>query len=164
MEQENKFTEQENKHGSKAVGGTALGLSIGALAAELLGGNLGNILGGNRGGESAPVSHTEAKLMAENAELKTEVKLRDSNIYTDSKFLELYKYVDGKFSYVENQLCEQRVYNATNTAAISCLQGQVAQLAALTKVIIPIGNVCPQPMPQNNSWVAPTTPTGTTGS
>ena len=162
MEQENKFIEQENKHESKAVSGTALGLSIGALAAELLGGNLGNIFGGNRSGESAPVSHTEAKLMAENAELKTEVKLRDSNIYTDSKILELYKYVDGKFSYVENQLCEQRVYNATNTGAISCLQGQVAQLAALTKVIIPIGNVCPPPMPQYNSWVAPTTPTGTT--
>jgi hypothetical protein len=155
--------EHENNYASKGVGGTALGLSIGAVAAELLGGNLGNIFGGNRGGESAPVSHTEAKLMAENAELKNEVKFRDSTIYTDNKMLELYKYFEGKFSCVENQLCEQRVYNATNTAAISCIQGQVAQLAALTKVIIPIGNVCPQPMPQYNSWVAPTTPTGTTG-
>lgn len=148
--------EHENNYSTKSVSGTALGLSIGAIAAELLGGNLGNILGGNRGGESAPVSHTEAKLMAENAELKTEVKLRDSNIYTDSKILELYKYVDGKLACVESQLCEQRVYNATNTAALSCLQGQVAQLAALTKTIIPIGNVCPQPMPEKNSWVAPT--------
>lgn len=155
--------EHENNYASKGVGGTALGLSIGALAGEFLSGNLANIFSNNRGGESAPVSHTEAKLMAENAELKTEVKLRDSNIYTDSKILELYKYVDGKFSHVENQLCEQRVYNATNTAAISCIQGQVAQLAALTKVIIPIGNVCPQPMPQYNSWVAPTTPTTPTG-
>lgn len=149
--------EHENNYASKGIGGTALGLSIGAIAAEFLGGNLGNILGGNRGGESAPVSHTEAKLMSENAELKTEIKLRDANIYTDSKMLELYKYVDGKLACVESQLCEQRVYNATNTAAISCLQGQVAQLAALTKIIIPIGNVCPQPMPEKNSWVAPTT-------
>ena len=113
--------------------------------------------------EKAKILAAKAKLMAENAELKTEVKLRDSNIYTDSKILELYKYVDGKFSCVENQLCEQRVYNATNTAAIACIQGQVAQLAALTKTIIPIGNVCPAPMPQYNSWVAPTTPTTPTG-
>lgn len=155
--------EHENNYASKGVGGTALGLSIGALAGEFLSGNLGNIFGNNRGGESAPVSHTEAKLMAENAELKTEVKFRDSTIYTDNKMLELYKYFEGKFACVEGQLSEQRVYNATNTGAISCLQGQVAQLAALTKVIIPIGNVCPQPMPQYNSWVAPTTPTGTTG-
>lgn len=151
--------EHENNYASKGVGGTALGLSIGAIAAEALGGTLGNIFGngGNRSGESAPVSHSEAKLMAENAELKTEIKLRDSNIYTDSKILELYKYVDGKLACVENQLSEQRVYNATNTAAISCLQGQIAQLSALTKVIIPIGNVCPAPMPQYNSWTAPTT-------
>lgn len=155
--------EHENNYASKGVGGTALGLSIGALAGEFLSGNLANIFSNNRGGESAPVSHTEAKLMAENAELKNEVKFRDSTIYTDNKMLELYKYFEGKFSHVENQLCEQRVYNATNTAAISCLQGQVAQLAALTKVIIPIGNVCPQPMPQYNSWVAPTTPTTPTG-
>jgi hypothetical protein len=151
--------EHENNYATKSVGNTALGLSIGALAVEALGGNLGNILGngGNKSGESAFVSHTEARLMSENAELKTEIKLRDSNIYTDSKILELYKYVDGKLSCVESQLCEQRVYNATNTAAISCIQGQVAQLSALTKVVIPLGNVCPAPMPQYNSWTAPTT-------
>lgn len=154
--------EHENNYASKGVGGTALGLSIGALASEFLGGNLGNIFGnGNRSGESAPVSHSEAKLMNENAELKTEIKLRDANIYTDAKILDLYKYVDGKLGVIEGQLCEQRVYNATNTAAISCLQGQIAQLSALTKVVIPIGNVCPAPMPQYNSWVAPTTPTAT---
>jgi hypothetical protein len=30
----------------------------------------------------------------------------------------------------------------------------------LTKTIIPAANVCPQPMPQYNSWTAPTTTTG----
>ena len=135
--------EHENDYASKEVGGTALGLSIGALASELLGGNLGNIFGGNRSGDNAPVSRYEAKLQSENAELKTEIKLRDSNIYTDGKILELYKYVDNKFSCVEGQLCEQRVYNATNTAAISCIQGQVAQLLSLTKLVVPNASICP---------------------
>lgn len=135
--------EHENTYASKGLGGTALGLSIGAIAGEVLGGNLGNILGGNRNGENAPVSRYEAQLQAENAELKTEVKLRDSNIYTDSKILDLYKYVDGKIAHVENQLCEQRVYNATNTAALACIQGQVAQLMALTKLVVPNTSVCP---------------------
>jgi hypothetical protein len=135
--------EHENNYASKEVGGTTLGLSIGALASEFLGGNLGNIFGGNRGGDNAPVSRYEAKLQAENSELRTEVKLRDSNIYTDSKILELYKYVDNKISCVESQLCEQRVYNATNTAALSCIQGQVAQLLSLTKLVVPNTSVCP---------------------
>ena len=96
------------------------------------------------------------EMLARIAELETEVKLRDSNIYTDSKILELYKYVDGKFGVVEAELCQQRVYNATNTATLNCISGQVASLLALTKTVIPIGNVCPEPMPAYNSWTAPT--------
>ena len=68
----------------------------------------------------------------------------------------MYKYVDGRFNAVEGQICQQNVYNATNTAAIGCIQGQIAQLMSLTKTIVPIDNVCPQPMPQYNSWTAPT--------
>lgn len=154
--------EHENNYATKGVAGTALGLGIGAVAAELLGGgNLGNILnGGNRNNCADPmVSRYELTQATRIAELETEVKLRDSNIYTDGKILDLYKYVDGKFSGVEAQLCEQRVYNATNTAAISCIQGQVAQLMSLTKTIVPIGNVCPEPMKLYNSWTAPTAPT-----
>lgn len=152
--------EYENKYASRGVGNTALGLSIGALGAELLGGGIGNILGGGRSGcGEHQYSRYDAEKDARIAELETEVKLRDSNIYTDGKILELYRYVDGKFAGVEQQLCEQRVYNATNTAAIGCIQGQVAQLMSLTKCIIPISNVCPQPMAQYNSWTAPTTPT-----
>lgn len=148
--------EHENNFASKGMGGTALGLSIGAIAAEVLGGNLGGILGGNRSGDNATVTRYEAQLQAQNAELKTEIKLRDSNIYTDQKILELYKYVDGKIACVEGQLCEQRVYNATNTAALSCIQGQVAQLMALTKLVVPNASICPG---WGNVTVAPATTT-----
>ena len=45
----------------------------------------------------------------------------------------------------------------TNTATINCISGQIAQLMSLTKTIVPADNVCPAPMPQYNSWTAPTT-------
>jgi hypothetical protein len=99
------------------------------------------------------VSRYEAGQNARIAELETEVKLRDSNIYSDGKILDLYRYVDGKFACVENQLADQRVYNATNTAAISCIQGQIAQLASLTKVVVPNSSICP-------GWTTTTTTAG----
>jgi hypothetical protein len=150
--------EHENRYASRGVGGTALGLSIGALGAGLLSGSFGNLLGGANCAcnEDHYVNRYEASQNARIAELETEVKLRDSNIYCDSKILELYRYVDGKFGAVESELCQQRVFNATNTSAIGCLNAQIAQLMALTKTVIPADNICPQPMPMYNSWTAPT--------
>jgi hypothetical protein len=52
-------------------------------------------------------------------------------------------YMDGRINHIEHELCDQRVYNATNTAAITCIQGQIAQLASLTKVVIPNASICP---------------------
>lgn len=152
--------EYENKYASKGVAGTGLGLGIAGTALGLLGGNgLNGILGGIANGgcsEDHVVNRYELSQNARIAELETEVKLRDSNIYTDAKILDLYKYVDGRFGAVEAQICQQNVYNATNTATLNCLSGQIAQLMSLTKTSIPIDNVCPAPMPQYNSWTAPT--------
>ena len=138
----------------QTIAGTALGLLNGGL------GNLG-IGGWNNGApENMPVNRYEATQAAKIAELETEVKLRDANTYTDSKLLDLYKYVDRKFDHIEHELCDQRVYNATNNTVIGCIQNQVNQLAALTKVVIPTSSICPEPMARYNSWVAPTaTPT-----
>ena len=33
---------------------------------------------------------------------------------------------------------------------------QVAQLASLTKVVIPAASICPEVMPRYNSWKSPT--------
>jgi hypothetical protein len=76
---------------------------------------------------------------------------------TDS--LELYKYVDGRFRAVEAQIASQAVVNAQITANISCMQSAISTLQGLTKTVIPIANVCPQPMPEYNSWTAPTATT-----
>ena len=99
----------------------------------------------------------EANLGAE----ATAIALLRSNTYNDQKMLEMYKYIDGKFSGVEAQLCQQAVINSQVTANISCMQGQINQLMGLTKCVIPIGNVCPEPMQRYNSWTAPTTPAST---
>jgi hypothetical protein len=155
--------EHENKFASKGVAGAGLGLGIAGTALGLMAGNGGfNLFGNNANcgcNEDHYVNRYEAAQSARIAELETEVKLRDSNIYTDSKILDLYKYVDGKFGAVEAELCQQRVFNATNTSVISCINGQIATLMALTKTVIPADNVCPQPMAMYNSWTAPTAPT-----
>lgn len=136
------------EYASKGVANAGLTTGIIGTALGAMGtGILPNLLGGNRNnccnGDSTPVSRYEAAQSARIAELETEVKLRDSNIYTDSKILELYRYVDGKLEGVNAAICQQNVYNATNTAALSCIQGQVAQLMSLTKLVVPNGSVCP---------------------
>jgi hypothetical protein len=68
-------------------------------------------------------------------------------------------YVDHRFEGVNAQLCAQSVVNAQVAANLSCMQGNIATLMGLTKTIIPITNVCPEPMPALNSWTAPTATT-----
>lgn len=151
--------ELENKYASKGVAGSGLGLGIAGTALGLLNGNgLGGLFGNNVNGcsEDHYVNRYEAMQSARIAELETEVKLRDSNIYTDNKILALYQYVDGKVSNIESQICQQNVYNATNTATINCISNQVAQLMNLTKLVIPNGSVCPG---WGNVTVSPATTT-----
>jgi hypothetical protein len=126
--------EYENKYASKGVGGAGLGLGIAGTALGLLSGN--GILGGILGGGNASCEH-DAVLRARIAELETEVKLRDATIYTDSRLNDFRNYVDAKFDGVNAAICQQNVYNATNTATLNCLSNQVAQLMSLTKVVIP---------------------------
>ena len=141
--------EYEHNYASKGVAGAGLGLGIAGTALGLLNGNgLGGLFGGWGANaatchENMPVNRYEAQQQARISELETEVKLRDSNIYTDSKILNLYTYVNGKFTSIEKELCDQKVYNATNTATIGCIANQVNQLMALTKLVIPNTSICP---------------------
>lgn len=136
---------------SKGVAGTGLGLGIAGTALGLLNGSNGNgILSGLWGNncncsENCNVNRYELAQEQKIATLESQIALRDANIYNDSKMLELYKYVDGKFAVMNDKWTDQAVYNATNTATISCMASQIAQLQALTKIVIPITNVCPQP-------------------
>lgn len=141
--------------GTTALGiiGTVLG-SLGVAGNG--GGGLFNLGGGAVCHENMPINRYEAQQSARIAELETEVKLRDANTYTLSEMAKFRDYVDGKFAAVHEELCQQRVYNATNIATVNCLSGQVAQLMSLTKVVIPNTSICPG---WGNVTVAPATTT-----
>lgn len=135
------------EYASKGIAGTGLGLGIAGTALGLLGGNLPNILGSVAGGnvcsDNMHVNRYELAQEQKIAGLESQIALRDANIYNDKKTLEVYKYVDGELKGIREELCNQRVYNATNNAAIGCVQGQIAQLFSLTKLVVPNGSVCP---------------------
>lgn len=139
------MVEVDKNFASKGVAGTALGLSIGAIGLEALRGGLNGIFGGTGGvcTENMPVNRYEAAQSARIAELETEVKLRDANTFTMTEMGKLRDYVDRRFEGVNASINAQAVYNATNTAALSCIQGQVAQLMSLTKLVVPNGSICP---------------------
>jgi hypothetical protein len=141
----------EMTYASKGVAGSGLGLGIAGTALGLLNGGLGNILGGWGANnacychENMPVNRYEATQQARIAGLETEVKLRDANFYTLGEMGKLREYVDSKFARVEKEICDQKTYNAVNTATLNCISGQVAQLMSLTKMVIPIASICPTP-------------------
>ena len=128
----------------------------------MLNGGLGNVLGTgyNNCGCSDNMNVSRYELSQENriAKLETEVALRDANIFTDQKIAEVYEKLDGRIRGVEAGLNAQAVYNATNTATINCIQGQVAQLFSLTKLVVPNTSVCPG---WGNVTITPSTTTTT---
>jgi len=93
----------------------------------------------------------------------SEIALLKSEQNTEVKIADVYERIMTRVNANERTQSEvnaaQAVYNASANSAISVLQNQVGVLNSLTKTIVPITNVCPQPMPQYNSWTAPTTTT-----
>lgn len=153
---------------SKGVAGSGLGLGIAGTALGVLnGGNgiLGGLFGNRVSGCSEDHCVNRYELGQENriAELTADKKLLESTIYTNSQLNEFRNYVDRRIAGVETRLNAQDVYNATNTAAITCINGQIATITAtlggITKTVVPITAVCPEPMKLYNSWTAPTATT-----
>jgi hypothetical protein len=89
------------------------------------------------------VNRYEFGLQQELAAKDAKIGLLESNIYTDSKIADVYERLNAKIGGVEAQLSAQAVYNATNTAALNCMQGQIAQLMGLTKLVVPNSSICP---------------------
>lgn len=98
-------------NGTKALGivGTTLG-SIGTAAGT---GILNGILG--RGGvvcsENMPITRYDSALIQENASLKVQVGLRDSQVYTDQKLSEVLAYVNGQIAALNSAVAAQAVQN-----------------------------------------------------
>ena len=148
---------------SKGVAGSGLGLGIAGTALGVLNGGLGNLLGGmgmnaNGCGSNAYINRYELEMENKIVAKDSEIALLKSNIYTDQKIADVYERLNTKIGVVEAGINAQAVYNAANTATIGCIQGQVAQLFGLTKLVVPNTSVCP-------GWgeVNVTIPTTTTG-
>jgi hypothetical protein len=127
------------------------------------GGLLGGLFGGgncyNNNGCNTPITRYDQSINDKLTAVMNENSLLKANIYNDQKSLEMYQYVDGRLRSIEAQICQQNVVNAQVTANISCMQNAINTLSGLTKTVIPIDNVCPEPMQRYNSWTAPTTTT-----
>ena len=116
---------------SKGVAGAGLGTGIAGLTLGVLNGGLGNLFnGGMCGGtysaracsEDHCVNRYEMGLVQENASLKSDIALRDANVYQDQKMLEMYKYIDGKLNEVHAVLSSQAVMNQSTKDSFQLLQ------------------------------------------
>lgn len=130
--------------------GTALGVLNGGLGGVLnMGGNCGCATPMNAGccSENTVVTRYENSLVQQIAAKDSENALLRSNIYTDGKLVEIVKDYTTQINALERRICEnekeQAMYNGANTAAMNCMSGQIAQLFALTKLVVPNTSVCP---------------------
>ena len=154
---------------SKGVAGAALGTGIAGTALGILNGGLGNILGGNMWNngcsDNCYVNRYELDLENKIVSKDSEIALLKSNIYTDQKLADLYTNLQVQLNTIkENQNAvnmQQAVYNGTNTATISCIQNEIAQLQGLTKLVVPNTSVCPG---WGNVTITPAASTTTTPS
>lgn len=144
----------EHNYASNAKANAALTTGIigtSGFGLALLNG-LGGILGGAKPvcSEEHVVNRYEAAQSARIAELETEVKLRDANIYTDQKMLELYKYFEGENRSIRTEFGEykaqQGVINANLMTGVDVLKSQIADtraiLAGITRTAVPSNVIC----------------------
>lgn len=123
-------------------------------------GNCGGGLFGNNcnsGGccsANTAVNRYELSLTQEIAAKDARIGLLEAQVYTDGKLVDVVKDYTAQISALAAEVrankeqqgeinMQQAVYNGTNTATISCIQGQIAQLMSLTKLIVPNASVCP---------------------
>lgn len=151
------------EYASKGVGNAGLttgiiGTALGALNGV---GGIGGIFGNQPKHESDEfVTRYDVNMIREIMEKDRQIALLEADKYTDQKFADFNDRINTRFSAVEGQLAQQAVWNATQTGLIGCIQGQVAQLQSMTKVVIPNGSVMPG---WGNVTITPATSTTTTG-
>lgn len=141
---------------SKGVAGSGLGLGIAGTALGVLNGGLGGILGGITGGcsENQMVNRYELDMAQSLANKDMEIAYWRGQDETNRKISDTYANLEGQIKDLAREVrcnkdeqtgvnMQQAVYNGTNTAAIGCIQSQIAQLFSLTKLVVPNTSVCP---------------------
>lgn len=131
------------EYATKAVGNAGLTTGIIGTALGALGGSGGLNLFGARHSEDEVVTRYDANMMREIMEKDRQIALLEADKYTDQKIADLADRMNNRFTAVEGQLAQQAVWNATQTGLIGCIQGQIAQLQSMTKLVIPNASVMP---------------------
>lgn len=176
---------------SKGVAGAGLGLGIAGTALGVLNSN-GNLLGGLFGGVNQAQQSLALNALAERdakiAKLEAERYTDHSALDVRDRIAALNKDVIGQIIVNDKaiaslesdvkclakqiELREQIVLGKVNEVALTANNGLTAlagtvnclqqTVNGITKTIVPAAAVCPQPMPQYNSWTAPAAPTSDT--
>lgn len=167
-----KTSEGTENVASSGVGGTALGLGIAGtvgLLNQMGGGNGNGFLGGLFGGGNCN---------GQVAALQSQIAKLESERYTDSVGIELYKQtakdnagifekINSNFTVTFNALAaldkQVAVSEAVNAERMRCANERISALEGLTKTVIPTTSICPEVMTRYNSWTAPTTAATTGG-
>lgn len=151
------------------------GIATGGLVTGIAGSTLGvlNTLAGHAaaGSKAEYVTKGEAEMMHQLSAKDSEIALLKADQASEIKMTEVYRQNHAELKELEKEMREmqkeqysinsqQMVVNAQVAANMAVAQNNIAavqeQLGNLTKCIIPITNVCPEPMKAYNSWTAPT--------
>lgn len=156
------MAEYETNH-SNSYGLGVAGTTLGAIGTglSLMNGGLANLFGGGMATTGNGYVTREAFEMAQKvAQKDSEIALLKSEQNTEIKIADVYERLITRINADAKAQAEvnsaQAVFNAGANSAIAVLQSQIGVLNGLTRTIVPIGNVCPEPMPLKNSWTAPT--------
>lgn len=165
------------EYASKGVAGAGLGTGIAGLSLGVLNamGGLAS-LGGGLG--IAPRAEMPQFVTKDELAMAQQLSAKDSEIAilkadndTDRKLVDVYAKLESRdkeiwqvIADVKERMCNERaaqgIVNAQVGANIAVNQNNIQALQTLvgsiTKTIIPIDSVCPEPMPAKNSWTAPT--------
>ena len=145
---------------SKGVGTAGLTTGIIGTAGWLLNGGLGGLFGGGNNcaavacSENMAVNRYELDLVQEISKKDMRIGLLESQVYTDGKLVDVVKDYTAQINALAAEVrsnkeeqtkvnMEQATYNGVNTATLNCMQGQIAQLMSLTKLVVPNASVCP---------------------
>ena len=160
------------------------GVANGGLTTGIIGTSLGalNLLGGLAGGtvNMCPrpaaefVTKDELRMAQELSGKDAEIALLKADNDTDKKLVDVYAKLETRDKELRQEIAAfkemqyginaaQGVTNAQVAANIAVDQQAIAEiktvLGGITKTVVPITAVCPEPMPAKNSWTAPTATT-----
>lgn len=154
----------EYQYASNGKANAALTTGIIGTGLSLLNGGLGSFGWGNGNYHNTDggryVTKDELNYVQTISAKDSEIALLKSEQNTELKIADVYERLITRINADAKAQAEinasQMVFNANSNSAIAVLQNQICVLNGLTKTVVPITNVCPQPMEKFNSWTAPT--------